>query len=790
MTPEQGKVITFDGLGNPILLELPEAAVVDALDATVTALTTAKVPVLSLADFPAPVSGVITLASQTGYEISGLVDIGTNRIEVGAKTSIRGHDRINDILTGTGTGAFITCDSSVTVKQLLSLESLTLKNVNGSLLNFTSTSANQSLVVNNCTLMDCVTYGAVNNAGAIVMRNTSFRGPCSTGGFAFTGTCTSLTVRDCTTGTTNTGTLFALGTSTWTNIVLGRNQFNSTAGQTIISGTTGGANVTSHGKISENIFWGGGIFAGTLTNADALWSWHDNAGFANTAIAAATATALATARNINGVAFDGTGNITVAAAGSTLTDTVPVAKGGTGLTAVGTALQVLRTNAGATALEWATVAGLGDVTGPVLSVANNVALFDGVTGKLLKDSGLNLSGTNTGDNAVNSNYSGLVSNATHTGDATGATALTVVAINGTSLAGLATGILKNTTTTGVPSIAVAGDFPILNQSTTGSAATLTTSRNINGVAFNGSANITVTAAADTLTTATLASGVLASSLTSVGTLTGGATGAGFTIALTTSTVTGTLPDARFPATLPALSGVNLTALNATNLGSGTVPDARFPATLPAASGVNLTALNGSNVATGTVADARIATPLTGKTLTTSIVNNQSLINNFSTASQAPVAATRTYITGSRIIVPVGKLQIGTMLRWTFDLTKTAAGIAASTFDICFGTAGTTADTARVSFTKPAGTGVVDTGRVTIDCIIRGPLSASGIAVGQFNLTHNLSTTGLANLPCINVTTVSGAFDVTVANLSVGVCITTGASDAYTIQLVRAEALNL
>lgn len=41
--------------------------------------------------------------------------------------------------------------------------------------------------------------------------------------------------------------------------------------------------------------------------------------------------------------------------------------------------------------------------------------------------------------------------------------------------------------------------------------------------------------------------------------------------------TGTLPDARFPATLPALSGANLTALNASNLGSGTVPAARFPA---------------------------------------------------------------------------------------------------------------------------------------------------------------------------------------------------------------------
>jgi hypothetical protein len=50
------------------------------------------------------------------------------------------------------------------------------------------------------------------------------------------------------------------------------------------------------------------------------------------------------------------------------------------------------------------------------------------------------------------------------------------------------------------------------------ATTLQTARNINGVSFNGSADITVTAAAGTLSGSTLASGVTASSLTSVGTL--------------------------------------------------------------------------------------------------------------------------------------------------------------------------------------------------------------------------------------------------------------------------------
>ena len=39
------------------------------------------------------------------------------------------------------------------------------------------------------------------------------------------------------------------------------------------------------------------------------------------------------------------------------------------------------------------------------------------------------------------------------------------------------------------------------------------------------------------------------------------------------------------------SGASLTTLNATQLSTGTIADARFPATLPAVSGANLTNLN-------------------------------------------------------------------------------------------------------------------------------------------------------------------------------------------------------
>jgi hypothetical protein len=71
-------------------------------------------------------------------------------------------------------------------------------------------------------------------------------------------------------------------------------------------------------------------------------------------------------------------------------------------------------------------------------------------------------------------------------------------------------------------------FPTLNQNTSGSSASCTgnaatatklaTSVNINGVAFDGSAAITVTADANTLSGTTLKSTVVTSSLTSVGTI--------------------------------------------------------------------------------------------------------------------------------------------------------------------------------------------------------------------------------------------------------------------------------
>ncbi len=164
--------------------------------------------------------------------------------------------------------------------------------------------------------------------------------------------------------------------------------------------------------------------------------------------------------------------------------------------------------------------------------------------------------------------------------------------------------------------------------------------------------------------------------------------------------------------------------------------------------------------------------------------------NFNTVAQVVAAsAARVYVAGSNILIPAGALQIGTMFRWVLNMTKGSAGTTAMTYDIAFGTAGTDSDTARVSMALPStGSAVSDQGTVTITAICRGPIGASGVVVGQLEMTHNLAATGLAGIAAVSVNTVSSAFNVSTPT-NIGLCFTTGDQE-ITFQLVTAETWNV
>jgi hypothetical protein len=105
---------------------------------------------------------------------------------------------------------------------------------------------------------------------------------------------------------------------------------------------------------------------------------------------------------------------------------------------------------------------------------------------------------------------------------------------------------------------------------------------------------------------------------------GGAGGAVDSVFGRTGTVVAQANDytwAQIDKTVSSLA--DLTTRSAADLSSGTLPDGRFPATLPAISGVNLTNLNANNLASGTVPLGRLS-GITGSQLsaTAAIANNQ------------------------------------------------------------------------------------------------------------------------------------------------------------------------
>jgi hypothetical protein len=121
-----------------------------------------------------------------------------------------------------------------------------------------------------------------------------------------------------------------------------------------------------------------------------------------------------------------------------------------------------------------------------------------------------------------------------TGDVTssaGSVATTVVKINGTTLSGLATGILKNTTATGVPSIAVAGtDYSVATNGINGQALTS------NGTGGFGTA-VTLATVATSGSAYDLTAGTLAAARMPA--LTGDVTTTVGTVATTVSKINGT-----------------------------------------------------------------------------------------------------------------------------------------------------------------------------------------------------------------------------------------------------------
>lgn len=154
--------------------------------------------------------------------------------------------------------------------------------------------------------------------------------------------------------------------------------------------------------------------------------------------------------------------------------------------------------------------------------------------------------------------------------------------------------------------------------------------------------------------------------------------------------------------------------------------------------------------------------------------------NFASAAQGAGFSSDTYLNASAIRLDgIGAIRVGRLYHWRFIISKTGAGTAAPVLTVRVGTAGTTADTARLTFTWGAGTAAADRGEIELEALFT-TVGASAVLRGKANFTTNLATTGLTNaVKALQVT--SSAFDATPANSLIGCSWNGGTSAAHTVE---------
>lgn len=307
---------------------------------------------------------------------------------------------------------------------------------------------------------------------------------------------------------------------------------------------------------------------------------------------AGTATALQTARTINGVSFNGTANITVAdatklpLAGGTMTGSITYSNTTTGSWARGFEGRIASTSALAAGIG---VLGSGDSISTVY-LGLGASPWSSGNGIRVTSSGVTIEGAITG------NGSGLTN------------------LSATQLTGVVPDANLSGTYTGV--------------SITGNAATATqlaTARTINGVSFNGTANITI---ADS-TKVPLAGGTMTGTLNAPTFNATSTTDGGFQ-GIDDDTVTA--PSFTWTADLD--TGIYHPAADVIGFTAGGAERGRINTTGFSGNGSQLSSLNAANISTGTLAVAR-----GGTGVTTSTGSGSNVLNTSPALAGTPTAPT-------------------------------------------------------------------------------------------------------------------------------------------------------
>jgi hypothetical protein len=254
---------------------------VNANDTELFGLTgpTQRVVVNVLADFPTPVSGVITLADDTEYLIGDDISLGTNELVMGDGCAVSGIESVAVTLTYTGTADMFTI-----LNDTARISDLTISCASGRVINF-SDNTDTLFRMADCTV-SCSTFGLFNSGGASgsTVRFTNVS-PASitSSGCTITGNWNTWLWEVSATNLTG-GSLFNFGTATFDAIVLDLILANLGAGTTLITGAASSANINTGGTaiVTRMLTSGAGTILSGVTVDDALWNFFHNDDIADT----------------------------------------------------------------------------------------------------------------------------------------------------------------------------------------------------------------------------------------------------------------------------------------------------------------------------------------------------------------------------------------------------------------------------------------------------------------------------------------------------------------------------
>lgn len=230
-------------------------------------------PVASKSDFPEPVAGVITLVSGQVYRISGVINLGTDRINTNG-ASLLGSNSIADQITYTGTSPMLTCTGNSFFSN-----DLTYNCPNSDWIDFNGSGSNFLIVDRLFVFSD--TLGSIETPEICSMNSIQFNSTVE--GFIFTGTSDVTNIDICAFGGV-TGTAIDVTSYTVNRMRIVECSASPDTGDIFLDALAAGANFVDGLQVAVCTFVvsGSGAVLNTIDVNDLKVDFRDNVGLQET----------------------------------------------------------------------------------------------------------------------------------------------------------------------------------------------------------------------------------------------------------------------------------------------------------------------------------------------------------------------------------------------------------------------------------------------------------------------------------------------------------------------------